>query len=123
MLGKRRKKTDLPAVCAVIVAAGSSRRMGGENKLLLEIDGVPVLARTLSAFQKCAAIRDIVLVCREQDIMPYTELAKAFSIDKLCTVTRGGETRRRVRRCRAGRSGQGQHQAHQGWQYRRRCRP
>mgnify|MGYP001304007195 CR=1 FL=1 len=91
MLGKRRKKTDLPAVCAVIVAAGSSRRMGGENKLLLEIDGVPVLARTLSAFQKCAAIRDIVL--REQDIMPYTELAKAFSIDKLCTVTRGGETR------------------------------
>ena len=90
MLGKRRKKTDLPAVCAVIVAAGSSRRMGGENKLLLEIDGVPVLARTLSAFQKCAAIRDIVLVCREQDIMPYTELAKAFSIDKL---TRGGETR------------------------------
>ena len=25
--------------------------------------------------------------------MPYTELAKAFSIDKLCTVTRGGETR------------------------------
>lgn len=93
MLGKRRKKTDLPAVCAVIVAAGSSRRMGGENKLLLKIDGVPVLARTLSAFQKCAAIRDIVLVCREQDIMPYTELAKAFSIDKLCTVTRGGETR------------------------------
>ena len=93
MLGKRRKKTDLPAVCAVIVAAGSSRRMGGENKLLLEIDGIPVLARTLSAFQKCAAIRDIVLVCREQDIMPYTELAKAFSIDKLCTVTRGGETR------------------------------
>ena len=93
MLGKRRKKTDLPAVCAVIVAAGSSRRMGGENKLLLEIDGVPVLARTLSAFQKCAAIRDIVLVCREQDIMPHTELAKAFSIDKLCTVTRGGETR------------------------------
>lgn len=74
-------------------SGGSSRRMGGENKLLLEIDGVPVLARTLSAFQKCAAIRDIVLVCREQDIMPYTELAKAFSIDKLCTVTRGGETR------------------------------
>ena len=71
MLGKRRKKTDLPAVCAVIVAAGSARRMGGENKLRLEIDGLPVLALTLSAFQKCAAIRDIVLVCREQDIMPY----------------------------------------------------
>ena len=91
MQAKRRKK--LPAVCTVIVAAGSSRRMGGENKLLLELDGVPVLARTLSAFQKCAAVRDIVLVCREQDIMPYTELAKSFGIDKLRTVTRGGETR------------------------------
>ena len=145
MLGKRRKKPDLPAVCAVIVAAGSSRRMGGENKLLLEIDGVPVLARTLAAFQKCAAIRDIVLVCREQDIVPYTELAKAFSIDKLCTVVRGGDTRTesvlagitaarlrgryhrgglcrcRVRCCRAGRSGQGQHQAHRERQYCRRC--
>ena len=91
MQAKRRKK--LPAVCAVIVAAGSSRRMGGENKLLLELDSAPVLARTLSAFQKCAAVRDIVLVCREQDIMPYTELAKSFGIDKLRTVTRGGETR------------------------------
>ena len=93
MLGKRRKKPDLPAVCAVIVAAGSSRRMNNKNKLMLPLDGVPVLARTLSAFQKCAAVRDIVLVCREQDIMPYTELAKAFDVDKLRTVTRGGDTR------------------------------
>ncbi len=68
--------------------------MGGENKLLLEIDGVPVLARTLSAFQKCAAIRDIKsLSAVSRTSCPYTELAKAFSIDKLCTVTRGGETR------------------------------
>ena len=93
MQGKRRKKPGLPAVCAVIVAAGSSRRMGGENKLLLPLGEIPVLARTLRAFQKCAAVRDIVLVCREQDIMPYTELAQSFGIDKLRTVTRGGETR------------------------------
>ena len=93
MLGKRKKKPALPAVCAVIVAAGSSRRMGGENKLLLPLAGAPVLAHTLSAFEKCAAIRDIVLVCREQDILPYTELAKSFGISKLRTVTRGGDSR------------------------------
>ena len=87
------KKTALPAVCAVIVAAGSSRRMGGENKLLLPLCGVPVLAHTLSAFEKCAAVRDIVLVCREQDIVPYTELARAYGISKLRTVTRGGDSR------------------------------
>ena len=93
MLGKRKKKPALPAVCAVIVAAGSSRRMGGENKLLLPLDDAPVLAHTLSAFEKCAAIRDIVLVCREQDILPYTELARSFGIAKLRTVTRGGDSR------------------------------
>ena len=93
MLGKRKKKKTLPALCAVIVAAGSSRRMGGENKLLLPLAGAPVLAHTLSAFEKCAAVRDIVLVCREQDILPYTELAQSFGISKLRTVTRGGDTR------------------------------
>lgn len=93
MLGKRKKKPALPAVCAVIVAAGSSRRMGGENKLLLLLDDAPVLAHTLSAFEKCAAIRDIVLVCREQDILPYSDLARAFGISKLRTVTRGGDSR------------------------------
>ena len=93
MLGKRKKKPALPAVCAVIVAAGSSRRMGGENKLLLPLDDAPVLAHTLSAFEKCTAIRDIVLVCREQDILPYSDLARAFGISKLRTVTRGGDSR------------------------------
>lgn len=91
---EKRKKKSLPAaVCAVIVAAGSSRRMGGENKLLLKLAGAPVLAHTLNAFEKCAAVRDIVLVCREQDIMPYTDLVRAFGISKLRTVTRGGDSR------------------------------
>lgn len=92
MFGKR-KKTKQPAVCAVIVAAGSSRRMGGENKLMMELAGAPVLAHTLIAFERCAAVRDIVLVCREQDIIPYSELAGAFGIRKLRTVTRGGDSR------------------------------
>lgn len=90
---RRKKKTAPAAVCAVIVAAGSSRRMGGENKLLLPLAGAPVLAHTLAAFEKCAAVRDIVLVCREQDILPYTELARTFGIAKLRTVTRGGDSR------------------------------
>lgn len=93
MQARKKKKNTPAAVCAVIVAAGSSRRMGGENKLLLPLAGAPVLAHTLSAFEKCAAVRDIVLVCREQDILPYTDLARAFGISKLRTVTRGGDSR------------------------------
>ena len=34
-------------VCAVVLAAGQSRRMGAINKLLAEIDGVVMIARTL----------------------------------------------------------------------------
>ncbi len=35
-----------PRVGAVLLAAGRSRRMGGPNKMLVEIDGVPMVART-----------------------------------------------------------------------------
>ena len=82
--------TENQSVCAVVVAAGSSRRMGGENKLLLPLCGKPVLAHTLTAFQMCGAVRDIVLVCREQDMEVYRTLAAENGITKLRTLTRGG---------------------------------
>jgi len=46
---------------AIIVAAGSSQRMGF-NKLLAVLAGKPVLMHTLSAFQSCAAIDEIIVV-------------------------------------------------------------
>ena len=44
---------------AIIVAAGSSRRMGFD-KLSAEIDGKTVLSRTLSAFESCEDLAEIV---------------------------------------------------------------
>lgn len=87
------ENTGLPAVCAVIVAAGSSRRMGGENKLLMPLCGRPVLAHTLEAFERSRAVRDIVLVCREQDMETYRALAESSRITKLRTMVQGGATR------------------------------
>ncbi len=49
---------------AIIVAAGSSRRMGFD-KLAALLHGVPVLRRTLEAFLKTDCIDAIVLVCPE----------------------------------------------------------
>jgi 2-C-methyl-D-erythritol 4-phosphate cytidylyltransferase len=46
---------------AIIVAAGSSRRMGF-NKLLAPLAGQPVLRRTLDVFQACDAIDEIIVV-------------------------------------------------------------
>ena len=52
----------------IIVAAGSSTRMQGENKQFIELNGVPVVVRSLLAFENCPLIKNIILVTREEDI-------------------------------------------------------
>src|SRR5947199_10143221 len=49
-------------LAAIIVAAGKSQRMGGADKQLRTIAGVPVLARTVAAFEACEDVDAIVLV-------------------------------------------------------------
>lgn len=90
---KRKKAPQRPRVCAVIPAAGSSQRMGGENKLLLELTGVPILAHTLMAFESCELVDWIVVVAREVDFVPYQQLCRDFGLEKVHSIVRGGETR------------------------------
>ena len=82
-------------VSAIILCAGSSTRFSnqGENKQLAEINGIPVIERTLNVFEECQSINEIVLVVRKEDAESY----KAFVYDKgykkvKCIVT-GGQTR------------------------------
>ena len=57
---------------ALIAAAGSSTRMGGEtSKQLLDIDGTPVLARTLMAHQLAESVDEIVLIARREDFEAF----------------------------------------------------
>src|SRR4029077_9338580 len=42
---KPEAKPQGPRIGALLLAAGQSRRMGGPNKLLAEIDGIPMVAR------------------------------------------------------------------------------
>jgi 2-C-methyl-D-erythritol 4-phosphate cytidylyltransferase len=55
----------MPHCAAIIVAAGSSRRMG-MDKLAWRLHGVPVLRRTLDAFLASGLIDSIVVVCPEE---------------------------------------------------------
>lgn len=50
---------------AIIVAAGSSRRMGFD-KLSAELAGVPVLTRTIHNFLACPAVASVVVVADPQ---------------------------------------------------------
>lgn len=54
-----------PRVAAVVLAAGQSRRMGKVNKLLAEIDGVPMLRQVVDA-ALAASIEDVHVVTGHQ---------------------------------------------------------
>lgn len=80
-------------VSAVVVAAGSSVRMGGTDKMTLEIEGIPVLARSLLAFQKCRSISEIVVVTRSASFGFVAEIRKKYGITKISEVVEGGSCR------------------------------
>ena len=86
-----RKLLPLRRCGAVIVAAGSASRMGGIDKVMAELRGEPMIVHTVRAFQTCDAIREIVVVTREDLILPITNLTAGF--DKVTAVVVGGSSR------------------------------
>ncbi|MEW5891065.1 MAG: nucleotidyltransferase family protein [Pseudomonadota bacterium] len=54
---------------AVLLAAGESRRMGNANKLLLPLEGRPLVARTLSTLSSCRFEEIVVVLGHESDIL------------------------------------------------------
>ena len=86
-----RKLLPLKRCGAVIVAAGSASRMGGIDKVMAPLNGEPMIARTVRAFQNCDAISEIVVVTREDLILPVTSLCSGM--DKVQAVVAGGSSR------------------------------
>ena len=86
-----RKALPLKKCGAVIVAAGSASRMGGIDKVMAPLDGGPMIKRTVRAFQECDSVSEIVIVTREDLILPITKLCKEFP--KIKAVVVGGKSR------------------------------
>ncbi len=80
-------------VSAIIVAAGTSSRMHGIDKQLLEIGGMPVIARAVSAFDKSEIISEVVIVTREDLIDKISLLTEKYNFNKVKAVVKGGDTR------------------------------
>ena len=86
-----RKALPLKACGAVIVAAGSASRMGGIDKVMAQLKGEPMIVRTVREFQNCNAISEIVIVTREDLILPISALCK--DMKKVIAVVAGGNSR------------------------------
>ena len=62
------EKAVIDKVAVVIAAAGSGTRMGlDQNKIFAEIAGVPVLIRSVEAFEGLEFVEGIYLVAREDE--------------------------------------------------------
>ena len=77
---------------AIIVAAGSSRRMGFD-KLFALLAGKPVVAHSIAAFEQCEGIDEILLVVREDRVEGFEQLVKREKYRKVSKVIAGGEER------------------------------
>jgi 2-C-methyl-D-erythritol 4-phosphate cytidylyltransferase len=85
---------ETPLRCgAVVVAAGSSARMEGTDKIMAELDGTPVICRTLAALEQCPLLHEIVVVTREELIVPVGQLCQDYGFRKVTKVVVGGSTR------------------------------
>lgn len=86
-----RKLLPLKPCGAVIVAAGNASRMEGIDKIMAKLGGEPVILRTVRNFESCDAISEIVIVTREDLILPITGVCKGM--EKVTAVVAGGKSR------------------------------
>lgn len=93
LFAKWKKKPAQPLCSAVVVAAGSARRMEGIDKILTPLGELPVLVHTLYAFQDCPAVGEVIVVTREDLLVEVGRLCKDYALDKVRKVIVGGAER------------------------------
>lgn len=80
-------------VGAILLAAGSGRRMGGENKMLRCIMGMSVLERSFCALRSISAIGRMVLVVSNETRAEAERCIAAYGEQARCRVVLGGDSR------------------------------
>ena len=91
-LNRFRTNTKTPHCSAVILAAGSSTRMG-TDKSVLTLDGIPVIIRAVQAFEKHDLVDEIIVVTREESVPMIADLCAQYALKKVRRVMAGGATR------------------------------
>ncbi len=83
---------------AIIVAGGSSQRMGFD-KLFATLNGRPVLAHSIAAFERAEPVTDIILVGRAVRLHEYEKIVADEGFGKVSAVIPGGARRQDSVRC------------------------
>ncbi len=79
-------------VCAVIVAAGSSARLG-VDKMFVKLRSKALLAHTVAVFEDCPSIDEIVVVLAEANLTKGRDLARSERWSKVRAICLGGARR------------------------------
>src|SRR4030065_739365 len=82
-------------VAAIIPAAGKGKRMGHTTpKHFMHLEGKPILAYTLEAFEKCPAIDYVLMVVRSgEEEYCLSEVVERYGFKKVLRIVIGGEKR------------------------------
>ena len=91
MTGRDEQARPRPMADAIVVAAGSSTRMGGSDKLAAVVGGRPLLAWTLEAVAHASSVAHIVVVTTGSRVAEVA--AAAWLPDVVSAVVAGGERR------------------------------
>lgn len=79
---------------AIIAAAGSGSRMKSDiSKQFIMLGDIPVLAKTMLAFESATEIDEIIIVTKNADIPAVTLLREKYDISKITHIINGGNTR------------------------------
>ena len=77
-------------VGAVIVAAGSSTRMGGVDKTFAPVLGLPLVVHTINQFESSPIVNQIVLVVANNSVEQAQELIQQRAYSKVTGICVGG---------------------------------
>ncbi len=84
---------DKQTVGAIIVAAGEGQRMGGIDKMQVELGGKPLLAQVIDTFQKCESVDRIVVVVNKKSEAWCRRLVTEAGWSKIGGICPGGQRR------------------------------
>ncbi|MER3421222.1 MAG: 2-C-methyl-D-erythritol 4-phosphate cytidylyltransferase [Chloroflexota bacterium] len=82
---------DKRSAGAILLAAGNSRRMGGQDKLLLPLAGRPLITYALRALEQAEEVEQVVVVLAEHNAEAILPLLRPFK--KVTHTCMGGPRR------------------------------